>query len=323
MVPVLVDEALAIAEEKALPLQPVIEILRIGAVALRQPGIVDLYAIPDFDACRVSRFVNAVLATDKDGLAKALRRIGDGGADHRLLLAFGEDDTLGPPLNLLVDAGQHAGDGVPPRRKRPLVLLDILERLAGHAAVHGGPGHGRRDGGHQARIERRGNDIALAELRARPAIGSGHLVRHILACELGDGVGGRDLHLHVDRRRPHIERAPEDEREAKHVIDLVRIIGTPRGDDHILAHRIGVLRRDFGVGVGHGENDRVRRHSLDHRLCQRALGGKAEEDVGVLHRILKAARLGLRGMGGFPLVHALGASLVDHALGVAHQHVFG
>jgi len=47
------------------------------------------------------------------------------------------------------------------------------------------------------------------------AIGRGDLLRHRLARQLGERVGGGDLHLLVDPRRPDIERAvfyPEDDR---------------------------------------------------------------------------------------------------------------
>ena len=62
---------------------------------------------------------------------------------------------------------------------------------------------------------------------------------------------------------------------------------------------------DLGIGIGHGEDDRLLRHLLDHFGLERAGGGKAEEDVGALQRLLQRARVGVGGMGGLPLVHAL------------------
>ncbi len=84
-----------------------------------------------------------------------------------------------------------------------------------------------------------------------------------------------------------------------------------------------LLRRDLGVRVGHREDDRLVRHQLDHVLRQRALRRQAEEHVGPLQRVRQRARVRGRGVAGLPLVHALGAALVDHALGVAQQHVLG
>jgi hypothetical protein len=48
-----------------------------------------------------------------------------------------------------------------------------------------------------------------------------------------------------------------------------------------------------------------------------------EEDIGTSQRLRERARGGLGGMRGLPLVHALGATLVDHALGVAEDNVAG
>ena len=50
---------------------------------------------------------------------------------------------------------------------------------------------------------------------------------------------------------------------------------------------------------------------------------EAEEGVRALHRLRQRAPVGDGGMGRFPLVHALGAALVDHALGVAEDDVVG
>ena len=63
------------------------------------------------------------------------------------------------------------------------------------------------------------------------------------------------------------------------------------------------------------------RHALDHVLGHRALGREADEDVSACHRLVQGARLGHHGVAGLPLVHALGAALVDHALGVAQDRL--
>ena len=153
----------------------------------------------------------------------------------------------------------------------------------------------------------------------RPAaIGRGDLLGHRLAGELGERVGGGDLHLVVDRRRAHVERAAEDEREAEHVVDLVGIIGAAGGDDRIGPRRLGLGRGDLGVGIGHGEDDRPLRHVLDHFGPERSGGGQAEEDVGALQRLFERARVGLDRMRRLPLVEPF-AALVDHALAVAHD----
>ena len=119
-------------------------------------------------------------------------------------------------------------------------------------------------------------------------------------------------------------RAPaEDVGEAQDVVDLVGIVRASRGDDHVIADGIGVFRRDFRIRVGHGEDDGVRAHRFHHVLRQCALCRKAEEDIRIHHGVREAARVGLRGVRRLPLVHALAATLVDDALGIAQQDVLG
>ena len=181
---------------------------------------------------------------------------------------------------------------------------------------------GRNDAD-QPRIERHGNDVVAPEARPRALIGGGHFVGHVLARQLGQSMGGGDLHFHVDGRRAHVERAAKNIGKAEDVVDLVRIVRTPGGDDHVVAHRVRLFGRDLRVGIGHGEDDRLRRHRSHHLRRQRALDGEAEDDVGAFQRLGERALVGRRRMRGFPLVHAFGAAAVDDALGVAEDHVLG
>ena len=109
-------------------------------------------------------------------------------------------------------------------------------------------------------IERHGDDVFAAEAQPRAAIGERDLVGHVLARQFGQSVRGGDLHLHVDGLGAHVERAAEDVGKAEDVVDLVGIIRAAGGDDHVVAHLLRVFRRDLGIGVGHGEDDRVGRH---------------------------------------------------------------
>ena len=45
------------------------------------------------------------------------------------------------------------------------------------------------------------------------------------------------------------------------------------------------------------------------------------ENVAAIHRLTQGAGFGVGGMGGFPLVHAFGAALIDHTFGVAHDAI--
>ena len=73
-------------------------------------------------------------------------------------------------------------------------------------------------------------------------IGGGHLVRHVLARQVGQGLGRGDLHLVIDGAGPHVERAAEDVGKAQHVVDLVGIVGAARGHDGIRSDLGDVLR---------------------------------------------------------------------------------
>ena len=80
----------------------------------------------------------------------------------------------------------------------------------------------------------------------------------------------------------------------------------------------GVGRPDFGVGIGHGEDDRLLGHGLDHLGLERAGRRQAEEHVGALQRLGQRPLVGFDRMRRLPLVE-VGARLVDHALAVAHD----
>ena len=205
-----------------------------------------------------------------------------GGADHLLLLALREHDALGRAPQPLEHLLQHARDRIAPRLQRVAVGLHVGDRLARHAGVHRGLRHRGRHMRDQPRIERHRDDVVRSELRPR-AIGGGDLVGHVLAGELGERAGGGDLHLHVDGGGAHVERAAEDVGKAQHVVDLVRIVRAAGRHDGVVAHLGDLLGGDLGIGIGHGEDDRLLRHRGDHVLGHRALGGQAEEHVGAFH----------------------------------------
>ena len=72
--------------------------------------------------------------------------------------------------------------------------------------------------------------------------------------QLGNRMHRRQLHLFVDRRRADVQRAAEDEREAKYVVDLVRVVGAAGTDDGVIADLLRQRRQDFRLRVGQGED---------------------------------------------------------------------
>jgi hypothetical protein len=176
---------------------------------------------------------------------------------------------------------------------------------------------------HEARVERDRDDVVAPEAGARALVGGRDLVGHVLAGEVREGLRGGDLHLHVDRRRLHVEGAAEDVREAEHVVDLVRVVRPAGRHDGVVADAGDLLGGDLRVRVRHREDDRLRRHRADHLVREGALGGEAEHRVRPRHRVREGAGRGLGRVGRLPLVHALGAAAIDDALGVAQDDVVG
>jgi hypothetical protein len=132
--------------------------------------------------------------------------------------------------------------------------------LLRHARVHRGLGDSDGNRRDQARIKRHRDDVLRAEAGADALVSRGDIIGHILAGEIGQRLGGGDLHVVVDGRCPHVERAAEDVGKAQDIVDLVGIIGPSGGDDGVIAHRGDLLGRDFRIRIGHGEDDRVLGH---------------------------------------------------------------
>ncbi len=148
-----------------------------------------------------------------------------------------------------------------------------------------------------------------------------HLIRHVLTRQFGERLGSGDLHRLVDRASTHIERSAEDVGKAENVVDLVGIVAAAGGDDRVRTGFACFFRCDLGIGIRHREDDRLVGHPAYHVLGHRAFYRQPENYIGAVQRIGQRTRVGGRGMGGLPLVHAVGAALIDHALGVAKHDV--
>ena len=318
---VVVDQALAVAQQVALALQARVEVLGVLVPALVAAGVVRLDRIGELQARRGEGLSDVPLAADQDGLPEPQVEEGVGGARNLRLLALGEDDALGCVAHLLDDVGKPACHRVEPAGELGRIPVHVDDRAARHAGLHGRLGDGEGHAADEPRVERRGDDVVGPVFHLPAQEGDGDLVGHLLARQLGERVGGGDLHGLVDGGGLHVQRAAEDEGKAQHVVDLVRIIGAPRGHDGIVAHLGHILGRDLRVRVGHGEDEGLGRHRPHHVLGDRAGGGEAEERVGAFERVGERARLGVGGVGRLPLVHALLAAAPDHALGVAQHHV--
>ncbi len=122
-----------------------------------------------------------------------------------------------------------------------------------------------------------------------------------------------DLHRVGDRRRAAVQRSAEDVREAQHVVDLVRVVAAPGGDDRVVANGAHLVGQDLRRRVGQREDHRVRGHRGHHVGLEHAAGRQPQEHVGARHHLGQGAQAGglceLRLVG----VHQFGAALPDHA----------
>src|SRR6185437_12787160 len=270
MIPILVYQSLAVAQQIAAPLKALVQEVYVSRIAGRHARIDDFNFLAELNAGLARRLANPVLAPDQKRGAETLMHEARCRSDDLFFLAFGEDDALGLPTQPVEYLHKRAGDRIAPRTQLLAVGVHINDRLARNAGIH----RGLRDSwwyvGNQAWVERNRNDIVSAEFRAR-TIGAGDFVRNVFAREFRERTCGSDLHLHVDGGSAHIERAAKDVGKSEYVVDLVRVVGTTGRHDGVVAHRGDFLRRYFGVGIGHGEDDRLGRHRLDHGWSECAL----------------------------------------------------
>ncbi len=103
---------------------------------------------------------------------------------------------------------------------------------------------------------------------------------------------------------------------------MVWIVRAAGRHDGVVAHLGDFFRRDLGIRVRHGEDDRLRGHARHHFLGERTSSRKAKKYVRAIDGFGKRARLGIDSMSRFPLVHALLAPAIDDARGIAEDRVF-
>jgi hypothetical protein len=134
MVAVVVDQALAVAEEEALALHLLVEMVGIDRVAAREARIDDLDAVAvQLDAGIAGGLAHDLLAADQNGGAEALIHEGDGGAHDLLLLALGEDDALRLAAHAVIDALEGRSDRIAAGGQFLRIFLPDRRSAAGDA----------------------------------------------------------------------------------------------------------------------------------------------------------------------------------------------
>jgi hypothetical protein len=248
-------------------------------------------------------------------VAHRLRR-----AQHALVLAFAENHPRRLFLRRRKHRSHQEAGGIDEIVQLLSIAVHVGDRPRGDAGIHRRLRHRRRDLDDQARIEGLGDQVLGAEGQFLRAVGSGHHLGLFGMGQFGDGPHGGDLHRLVDGRRADVQRAAEHEGKAQHVVDLVRIVRTAGAENGVGTHGLGVFRADLRIGIGHGQDQRIARHGLDHFRLQHARGRQSEENVGADGDITQRARVGrlrITRLGG---IEAL-PTAVDHPLAVHCVHV--
>ncbi len=206
--------------------------------------------------------------------------------------------------------------------QRLAVGVEVRDGEGRDSALHRRAGHGGGQMLHQTRVERLGDQILGAELELMAAIGLAHDVRRLGHGQIGDGAHAGCLHRLVDFAGTAVQRAAEDEGEAEDVVDLIRIIRAPGGDDGIGAGRAREIGHDLGDRVGERHDDRRVRHAGQPVRLQHPGRRQAQEDVRPLDHLLQRAVLGLDRIAALVLVHLLRSPLIDDSRDVGEGHVF-
>ena len=159
-------------------------LLQIGVPVFAANGIDDLDLSVEVQVQFGGAAANRLLVAKQDGESDVLVHQNLGGAQDFVLIALGKDDALGMALRLMDDHAHDLLRLAEPALERFAVLVDVDVALR-DAALHGGAGHGGRDPGEHARVERLGNDIAGAEFHLIDAVSAAHRVGHVLAGQIG------------------------------------------------------------------------------------------------------------------------------------------
>ena len=260
-------------------------------------------------------------AANQDGLGQSFFHSHLHGAQHALVFTFGIGHALQAGLGRCKH-GAHDHAGLVDKARQALAVgRNVCNGASGHARLGSSLCHSGGNAQDQAGVKRCGDQVVGAELQLLALVGGGDFVRYVLLGQCGDFAHAGQLHAFRDLGRAAVQCATEDVGEAQHVVHLVRIVRTAGGDDAVRAHGLGQLGADFWLWVGQRQDDGLVRHGLDHLCGQHAGGRAAQEDVSAVDGVCQRTQVGVLRVLGLRGVKATGAAVVDHALGVAHEHV--
>ena len=260
--------------------------------------------------------------TDQNRPGQAVVDDGLDRAQHGLFLAFGEYHPLRiAPRGVKHRLHQQAG-AEHILSETLAVGFEILDRPGRHTGLHRRLRHRRCQLNQQTRVERLRNQMVRPELQILTLGTLGDHIGSLHPRQLGNRMDTGHLHLVVDRGRADIERAAEDVGEAQHVVDLVRKVRAPGGDQRIRTDFTRQVGHDLWHRVGQRQNQRPLGHALDHLGLEHPARRNAEKNVGLRNHLVQGTGVGFDRVTGLARVHIDRAAGVDHALAIADHDVF-
>ena len=124
----------------------------------------------------------------------------------------------------------------------------------------------------------------------------------------------RQFHLFIDSRCANIQRATEDKREAKDVVDLVWIVRTTGANDGIRTHFFRQRRQNFRFRVRQRQDHWRTSHFLHHFLGQHFRAGTSKENIRAFNHIIEGTFAVIHHrICGFGFRHVWLTALIDNA----------
>ncbi len=187
----------------------------------------------DFQASAFATAFDDFGTTDEDrGLCGFLKN-SLSGTQNAFVFALGEYDATRRGAGGF-EHGAHEERGFKDRPVEAfLILRHIVERGFRDAGFHRGLCHSGGHNAHETRVEGFGDQVVGAKGQFLALIRGSSFGAGGCAGEGGDAFNASDLHFVVDLCRAHVEGTAEDEREAEHVVHLVRVVRTACRDDRI------------------------------------------------------------------------------------------
>ena len=185
-VAVLVGEALAIAEQEAVALQALIEIVGIVDIAVADARIENFDVFVEFEPDGGQRGCESRLRGPPElpCRARTTQSCWQRGSCGLLHLRQ-RPRASGCARTWPIDSLQSPGDRIKPGRELCRISFKIGDMVAGHTRIHCRLGDGHRNARDEARIKGHRNQIVTPKRQARAMIGGGHFIRHIFARQFG------------------------------------------------------------------------------------------------------------------------------------------